>query len=233
MLKVLSFLTRRGDFTLPAFSEYWRTTHKAHALALVEAGFIRGYVQNHRVGDDPASDLPGLPLLADGAPELWVDDADALVRLVSSREYLEGAGPDEANFVAPPVLAAVAREEVVFDSPLPPGAVKLILVVRRAPGLAAAEFAQRWPASRGPVAMPSAAPLRLTRHVAIADDAPFDGAECTWWPDLDALHAAWAEPDFAPLEPLAAQGSLRGMVVREEVVLAAPSLRRTTASSLN
>ncbi|WP_332671995.1 EthD domain-containing protein [Aromatoleum sp.] len=224
MLKVLSFLKRRDDFTVPAFSEYWRTTHKAHALTLVEAGFIRGYVQNHRVGDDPEADLPGLPLLADGAPELWVDDADALARLVSSREYLDGAGPDEANFVTPPVLAAVAREEIVVDGPLPLGAVKLILVARRKPSLAAPDFARRWLGPRRPGGTPNAVPLRLTRHIAVADDAPFDGAECTWWPDLDALHAAWSEADLAPLEPLIAGGSLRGMVVREDIVVALPVL---------
>lgn len=223
MLKVLSFLKRRRDFTLAAFSEYWRTTHKAHALTLVEAGFIRGYIQNHRIGDDPGADLPGLPLLADGSPELWVDDADALVRLVSSREYLEGAGPDEANFVAPPVLAAVAREEVVIDGPLPAGAVKLILVVRRAPTLDAAAFAQRWLPPRHSLVMPAATPLRLARNFAISDDAPFDGVECTWWPDLDALHAAWSDADLAPLEALVAEGSLSGMVVREETVVAPPA----------
>ena len=223
MLKVLSFLMRRDDFTLPAFSEYWRTTHKAHALKLVEAGFIRGYIQNHRVGGDPESHLPGLPLLADGSPELWVDDADALVRLVSSREYLEGAGPDEANFVMPPVLAFVAREEVVVDGPLPPGAVKLILVARRETSLAATDFAPRWLPPRRSLAMPDALPLRLTRHVAIADDAPFDGAVCTWWPDLDTLREAWSRGDLSELEGLIAAGSLRGMVVREEVVLAAPA----------
>ncbi|MDT3671009.1 MAG: EthD domain-containing protein [Aromatoleum sp.] len=229
MLKVLSFLTRRDDFTLPAFSEYWRTTHKAHALKLVDAGFIRGYIQNHRIGDDPGSGLPGLPLLADGSPELWVDDADALARLVSSREYLDGAGPDEANFVAPPVLAFVAREEVVVDSPLPPGAVKLIVVARRGPALAAAEFARRWLGSCRPLPMPDAVPLRLTRHIAIADDVPFDGAECSWWPSLDALHAAWADADLATLEALVAEGSLRGMVVREETVVAAPTLQPALA----
>ncbi len=229
MLKVLSFLTRRDDFTLSAFSEYWRTTHKAHALKLVHAGFIRGYIQNHRVGDDPECDLPRLPLLADGSPELWVDDADALVRLVSSREYLEGAGPDEANFVAPPVLAFVAREEVVVDAALPPGAVKLIVVARRGPSLTPSAFARRWLAPRHPLAMAAATPLRLTRHVAVADDAPFDGAECTWWSDLDALHAAWSDVGLAALEPLVAGGSLRGMVVREEIIVAPPALREVSA----
>lgn len=229
MLKVLSFLMRRDDFTLPAFSEYWRTTHKAHALKLVEAGFIRGYIQNHRVGDDPESHLPGLPLLADGSPELWVDDADALVRLVSGREYLEGAGPDEANFVVPPVPAFVAREEVVVDGPLPPGAVKLMVVARRGSSLTPSAFARRWLAPRHPLARAAATPLRLTRHVAVADDAPFDGAECTWWPDLDALHAAWSDADLAALEPLVAGGSLRGMVVREEIAVTPPTLREVLA----
>lgn len=222
MLKILSFLTRRADFTLPAFSEYWRTTHKAHALKLVEAGFIRGYIQNHRVGDDPAGDLPGLPLLADGAPELWVEDADALQRLVASREYLEGAGPDEANFVMPPVLAAVAHEHVIVGGVPPAGAVKLMLVARRAPQLPMAEFSARWLEPRQPLAMPAASPLRLTRHLPVADDGPFHGIEFSWWPDLQALRIAWSRREPPVLGRLVDAESLAGLVVREEVVIAAP-----------
>ena len=88
-LKVVSFLKRRADFSLAEFSQYWRSTHKAHALTLVEAGFFSGYIQNHAL--EPA--LEGLEVMADGSPELWIDEVEALLRLVESREYKEGAGP--------------------------------------------------------------------------------------------------------------------------------------------
>lgn len=228
MLKVLSFLRRRPDFGLAAFSDYWRTIHKAHALTLVEAGYIRGYVQNHRLADAD-EDLPGLPLMADGAPELWVEDAGVLPRLVASPEYQHGAGPDEANFIAPPVLAAVARERVLVDGPSPAGAVKLILVACRDPQRESALFAARWLDGGAPLLMPGAAPLRLARQLAVGDGAAFDGAECSWWPSLAALHAAWAGRDPRALDGLAATASLRGLVVREEVVVPPPGARTDRA----
>lgn len=39
-LKLMCFMARRPDFTLDQFSEYWRTIHKAHALKLVEPGYM-------------------------------------------------------------------------------------------------------------------------------------------------------------------------------------------------
>lgn len=221
MLKVLSFLKRREDFSLPAFSEYWRTVHKAHAMTLVEAGFIAGYVQNHRVRD-AAEDLPGLPLMADGSPELWVERAEDLARLVASPEYREGAGPDEANFISLPTIAAVARERIVVDGPVPPGAVKLMLVVRRANGVPAGDFAARW-LTGAPLASPAGrGAVRVSRHATLGDDQPFDGVELSWWADEAALRAAWAARNADVFAGLVAPASLRGLVVREEIVVAVP-----------
>ena len=217
MLKVLSFLTRREDFSLPAFSEYWRTVHKAHAMKLVEAGFIAGYVQNHRLRDR-SEDVPGLPLMADGAPELWVEHADDLARLVASPEYLKGAGPDEANFIRPPVISAVARERVVAHGPIAAGALKLMLVVRRANGVPAADFATGWLSS--PPIVPGA--IRVSRHIPLGGDPPFDGVELSWWPDAATLRAAWAARGDRLFDGLVDASTLRGLVVREEVVVPPP-----------
>lgn len=220
-LKVVSFLNRRADFSLPAFSEYWRTIHRAHALTLVEAGFIQGYVQNHAV----AAELEGLPAMADGSPELWIDALDTLERLIGSREYQDGAGPDEANFVTPPVLACVTHERIVQEARDPsdmPGAIKLMLVVRRDRQASAAEFRQRW--LNGDAPLLAGQPLRLTRQAVVDADASaaFDGVECSWWTDLDALRQAWQRRDPAAGGGLIATDSLRGLLVREEVVVPPP-----------
>lgn len=222
-LKVVSFLQRRADFGLAEFSQYWRTTHKAHALKLVEAGFFRGYIQNHAVEPQP----DGLERIADGAPELWIDDVGALSRLVDSREYREGAGPDEARFMTPPAVACVARERLVAGlarGPALAGAVKLMLVVRRVPGFSREAFQRCWLAGDGPLLMPAARPLRLTRQAVEAgpEETPFDGVECSWWPDADAAHAAWNARDSQAGAGLVNRRSLRGLLVREEVVLAPP-----------
>ncbi len=221
-LKVVSFLNRRADYSLPAFSEYWRTIHRAHALTLVEAGFIQGYVQNHAVG----AELEGLPAMADGSPELWIDALDTLERLIGSREYQEGAGPDEANFVTPPVLACVAHERILQEATEPaamPGAIKLMLVVSRDQQASTKDFRERWlSGDGGPLLVGQ--PLRLTRQAVVEGDVPaaFDGVECSWWPDLETLSQAWRRRDLGAGSGLIAADSLRGLLVRAEVVVAPP-----------
>lgn len=221
-LKVMSLLQRRPDLALPAFSEYWRTIHKAHAMTLVEAGYLRGYIQNHRVD----TQLDGFTWMADGAPELWIDDVAALQRLVTSQEYLQGAGPDEANFTVPPVVACVARERVLREvaaAGLPDTAVKVILVFRRGKQVGVQDFAARWMAQQVPVLMPTAVPLRLTRYVAVEDagEPPFDAIECSWWDSLDTFAREWARRDVDGGQDLVEPSAPRGMVVREEVVVPA------------
>ncbi len=220
-LKVVSFLTRRADFSLAEFSRYWRTTHKDHALKLVEAGFFRGYVQNHALEPD----LEGLARMADGAPELWIDDVSALQRLVDSREYQEGAGPDEARFMTPPAISCVARERLVAGKRRGQElqhCVKLMRVVRRDPGLGQEAFGRRWLAGDESI-WPAQAPLqRLTRQLVEGNGAqPFDGVECSWWPDETSLRATWqALAPAARTETLVEAASVRGLLVREEVVQA-------------
>ncbi|WP_455231119.1 EthD domain-containing protein [Geopseudomonas aromaticivorans] len=221
-LKVVSFLNRRADFSLPDFSEYWRTIHREHALTLVEAGFIQGYVQNHAVG----AELQGLPAMADGSPELWIDALDTLERLIGSREYQQGAGPDEANFVTPPVLACVTHERVVQEAREPsamPGAIKLMLVVRRDRQASAPQFRERWLGGDGTPLL-AGQPLRLTRQAVVETEATaaFDGVECSWWPDLDTLRQAWQSRDPAAGGELIAADSLRGLLACEEVVVPPP-----------
>lgn len=213
-LKVVSFLTRRPDLDLASFQNYWRTTHKAHAMTLVEAGFIQGYIQNHPLGEG----LDGLVPVGDGSPELWIESADMLQRLVQSRQYLEGAGPDEANFSVPPVLAFVAREAVIVDGEPPAGAIKLMLVAERHPRVAAEDFRRRWLEGESWPLL-GGRPLRLTRHAALDDEAAFHGAEFSWWPDLASLRHAWQMRNPAAAGELIAPGSLRGLLAQEEWVV--------------
>jgi len=220
-LKVISFIRRRADWGLVEFSQYWRTTHKAHALKLAEAGFFQGYIQNHAVESQP----DGLERIADGSPELWIRDVADLERLVNSPEYREGAGPDEAVFMTPPAISCVARERVlagVSRGALPTGSVKLMLVVTRAPGSSRQVFQREWLAGHAPLVTQASAPLRLTRQAVEAgpEETAFDGVECSWWPDADTAKKAWLARDMIAGQGRVDLRSLRGLLVREEVVVA-------------
>ena len=179
-------------------------------------------MQNHAVG----AELEGLPAMADGSPELWIDALDTLERLIGSREYQEGAGPDEANFVTPPVLACVAHERILQEATEPaamPGAIKLMLVVSRDQQASTKDFRERWlSGDGGPLLVGQ--PLRLTRQAVVEGDVPaaFDGVECSWWPDLETLSQAWRRRDLGAGSGLIAADSLRGLLVRAEVVVAPP-----------
>lgn len=213
-LKVISFLNRREDLSLAQFSDYWRTVHRAHALKLVEAGFIQGYIQNHPLG----AQLPGLAPIADGSPELWIETPERLQQLVDSAEYREGAGPDEANFTTPPVSACLARERVLLAGEPAAGAVKLMLLVRRNPRVSAAAFAERWLAGESAPLL-GGRPLRVTRHAVEGEEGLFDGAEFSWWPDPDSLSHAWQVRNPVAAGELLDRHRLQGLLAREEWVV--------------
>lgn len=223
-LKIVSFIRRRTDLSLEQFSAYWRTIHKEHALALVRAGFFRGYIQNHAFALQP----DGLERIADGSPELWIDDLAALERLLASPEYREGAGPDEANFIVPPAIAGVARERVLVGgvhAALPATAVKLMLAVSRPSGLARAAFTTAWLEGTNNWWSVTAAPLRLSRQAFESEtadaeaDVVFDGVECSWWRDVDSACRAWSS---VAATVASATAAVHGLLVAEEVVLPPP-----------
>jgi len=95
MIKVLGLVERRPDLELDAFRLHWRTIHRGLALRLAHAGLLRGYVQNHRL----AIEVDGLEPFADGVPELWFDDVDALNGMRDSPAFRDGAFHDGPRFM--------------------------------------------------------------------------------------------------------------------------------------
>lgn len=223
-LKVVSFLQRRDDIVLSDFTAHWRTIHKDHALKLAQAGYMKAYVQNHRVEEV----IDGLPVMADGAPELWIDELDALERLVNSPEFLEGAGPDETDFMTPPAIGGVVHERVMLGgegAATLPECLKIMLVVRRNPQISQAEFQKRWMNGRAPVLSPAGRPVRLTRQSVIENgqETTFHGVECSWWPDLASFRQAWAARNLAGVADWIDVESLRALPAREFVIVAPPA----------
>jgi hypothetical protein len=142
-----------------------------------------GYIQDHRL--DIA--IEGLHAPTDACPEVWLRDVGEIERLQNSPEYLQGAHPDEANFMNGPARALISRETVLI-----PGAgrrslgaaVKLMLFFKRKADLTQPAFAE-WTELPHPLLMPDAKPLRLARDTAIDDHViaeaqAYDGMEVSW-----------------------------------------------------
>jgi len=191
---------------------------------------MRGYLQNHRLED---GEIASLPLAADGLPELWTHGIDALQRLGGATEYLEGAYPDEPNFMNGRSQALLATEQVIIvgvGRAIATTLVKAMLFYRRAPDISRMAFAAENSAAH-PLLLPNGPePLRLTRHTAIelpslgeAGEAfkeaqPYDGVEASYWPDAESFRAAWRQRSDDAARSIDAS-SLTGVLVREEPVL--------------
>jgi hypothetical protein len=192
MLKLYGLLQRRPDLSLEQFSRHWRTVHRELALRLVAPGIMRGYVQNHR----RELDVAGQPAPADGCPEVWIDDLESLARLATSPEYLEGAGPDEPNFIDGGSANCIGQPRFSHGVARPgAGEWKVMMFYAHA-----VEDESSW-SHAGPWSMPAARPLRLERDRCLTDVPgvlPYTAVEATWWRDLAAFQSAWQRASTAP-----------------------------------
>jgi hypothetical protein len=198
VLKIFGFIRRRDDFAWPAFSAYWRTTHREEALKL--RPWLRRYHQDHLL-PEPA---PGFARpAADGCPVLWVESAEALAQMIASQEYMTGAYIDEPRFMDGRSGSLAVLEQVVLPPPRErAGLVKLSLFWRRAPQLTALEFAEQFQASIRPLNCSADHAAGYIRNTAIPtpDADPryaFDCVEEIWWASQAAADQDWAKR-FSP-----------------------------------
>lgn len=183
MPKILGFIRRRPDFTLAAFSHYWRTTHSIEAMKLTP--WLKGYVQNHF--------LPG-PIVdvhrpADGSPVLWVDDPGAIADMIASEAFRTGAYLDEPRFMEGRSSGLVVTEEQLRVGR---GPIKLMLFAGLVTTTKACDI---WPVAHA---------CGHVRNHALPDQAidpgfAFDFVDEIWWPDSAAFEA-----DRAAALPLSA-----------------------------
>lgn len=207
MIKVIGFIRRRPDFSVAAFSDYWRTTHRAHAETL--RPWLRGYVQDHLL----AAPIGGWPRPADGCPVLWLDGPAAIDAMLASDEYTAGAYLDEPRFMEGRAASVAVAEEVRV--PPPQGGLKA-LYCWRGDGVALAALDR-------PGLSPLPGMTGHIRNVAVAPGAPgadFDLIEALWWPDAATMTRDLAG---ATLHPAADPG--RSAAARVETVMVFPPPR--------
>lgn len=193
MIKVFGLITRRADFSLAAFSAYWRTVHLQEALKL--SPFIAHYVQNHFW----AEPLPGLRRPADGCPELWFDDPAKIAAMHESAAYKTGAYLDEPRFMEGRADGVAMREQVLSPPPNAP-AVKAMFLYTPAEGVSLSTFTAALDAQPGAPLVATTGSIGHVRSFALPADAPpaYAGADELWWATQAEFEADWAARPAAP-----------------------------------
>ena len=195
MIKTLIFFRRRPGLGSAAFQEYWRT---AHAALIVKLPGIRRYVQNHVLPAQPGGE-PAFDCVAESS----FDDTQAMKVLAKSPEYAAVLA-DEPNLIDRATMGMIVTEEhVLKDGPVPPSAVKGIVLINRRSGMSVDEFFREWREVQGPRIAALAGVCRYvqchTRRSAYESGRmpAFDGAALAWLdgiPAPDEARAAYADP---------------------------------------
>jgi uncharacterized protein (TIGR02118 family) len=190
VVHLLFLMKRKPGLTRQECQRHWRGIHAPLAQRIPG---VRRYVQSHVFtpqGEEPPYD---------GVAEVWVDDERAATAVFQTKEYLEGAYPDEPNFVDIKQVVRLRTADYVVLAGAPIGKderlVKRISFLRRKPGMSAEEFSCYWRDVHGPLASKLPGLRRYVQCHALPStyahgDPPFDGAAQLWFADLAAMQEA-------------------------------------------
>lgn len=147
MLKFIIGFQRRKGMSRAQCHEHLRNVHGPLVRSVPEfTQHVRGYVQNF--AETEVAGLHNPEYVADGAAELWFDDAASFVTAYSEPLYLKGIRPDEANFTDPTrYVASFSRETVAWDD-AGEAPYKLIRFLVARAGSDSARAAANWQDSR-------------------------------------------------------------------------------------
>lgn len=214
--KCTAALRRREDLDLEGFSRHWSTIHRELALRLVAPGYMRGYVQNHRLPEP----LGTLRAAGDGCPELWIESPEEFAKLATSPEYLEGARLDEPNFMAGEPLGMIGRETILIPSASRAEAASLakaMIFLSRAPERKLANEARHLLEDLCATLCRVSTPIRLsheraTEVPAALGEPAYDWILSVWWQTPADLERAW---QAAERQTTGAKTILQGMRIKE------------------
>lgn len=108
MIKSLSLLTRRPEFTHEQFVKHWLEIHGPLARAVPG---LRRYVQSHIIDERTRPDIPATDVAVDGVAETWYDDRAAMDRANASPES-QALHADGALFIGR-IKSFVTEEKVI------------------------------------------------------------------------------------------------------------------------
>ena len=111
MIKRISLLVRRPEFSREEFNRYWREVHGP--LAKPVPNVVR-YVQNHIVDESQHPNLPSGGQAIDGVVEFWFEDRAAMDAAFATPEAKVMLA-DGANFIATVTSFIVEEHMVIGD----------------------------------------------------------------------------------------------------------------------
>lgn len=196
MLKFIIGFQRRKGMSRAECHKHLRTVHGPLVRSVPEfTRHVRGYVQNFAEAEIRGLHNPNY--VADGAAELWFDDAGAFVTAYSEPIYLRDIRPDEANFTDPTrYVASFSKESVAWADPVE-APYKLIRFLVERPGSDPGRAAANWQGPRmfalaSDPALRRLAPRYVQSWSIPASENPFPLAESFavvdefWFPSLQA-----------------------------------------------
>ena len=149
MIKLVCFVHRRPDLGRADFHHHWREAHGPLIAGIPElARHVLRYEQSHRLEIDYArdADLPHDEF--DGSTLMSFASMDAYEAFANEPLYAEAIAPDEARFMDR------ARTLYFFTNEALPkiggpaeqarGAIKLMALLKRRPGLSIGDFQAHW-----------------------------------------------------------------------------------------
>ncbi|HCQ63844.1 MAG TPA: ethyl tert-butyl ether degradation protein EthD [Rhodobacteraceae bacterium] len=193
------FAAPKPGMTEAEFQDYWLHKHAVNYASKIKQ--IKRYKIDLRLpfSRDPAP-------LWNAAAEIWLNDEADQIASLQSPEFIDGARRDEPNWAAFwKTLGLDCDTESLKPGAVPDGAVKLLILLKRAEGVSRDAFRT---AQRAAMVDAAADPAILRLDLAFARDAlyavggpPFDGLGHVWFASVEAAETALAGPTGQALLP--------------------------------
>ncbi len=221
MIKLVCFIRKRTDLSVPAFQRHWRQNHGPliKSLPKLRRHLIR-YEQNHRLDSDYARDTAGaasaLPSAAsgyEGSTIMWFESMKDYHAFAEEPDYADHIAPDEAKFMdrAQTLYFFTEEEDIKFGDAgtQSQASVKLLALLRRRADLSPEQFHTHW---SGPHARLFSENDSLREHILayqqnhrFAEDYTrdpgtyWDGLAEQWYASMEAFYAGAGGAPFNEL----------------------------------
>jgi hypothetical protein len=199
MIHQLIFAHPKPGMDERTFQNYWMTIHAVKYASKIPQ--IRRYLVGTRVPCGPEPDDP----LFSGVAEIWLKNEQEQLASLQSKEFLEGARRDEPNWAAFWRTVGLDTNTHVIQQGPPPSRderlVKLILLVKRKPGMPLGEF-RRYALEQHANKVCELPGLHRYYQCHVRDafysvgEALLDAAFMLWFDDTEAIEKMWESPQY-------------------------------------